>query len=354
MLSLPTLACCLVFQTLHASEHQAEDTSLSPGAAVDFGPLAFYPDRWKKQKVKLSMVPWSGNEVVFLTTTPEFDHKVMAGLVSKLDQGWQHYHNLTGGKPSLHKHLDGKPTMAAVPGFSLTCGYGCGMVGATGIELGAFYSRDYQSISRDPSAVPDYYFYEMGRNYYTFEDRHSLYITGFAVFMRYVCIDKLELIADEKLRKTIEDAEQIYAKTDMSFLRAFTTVGGLSEKENRLNGANGSMIYPSDQPVMYASAMLRLRRDYGGDKWVERFFKHLRQCPPVRIDPKSPSASEAAIKQSMNWLVAASAAAGEDLSPVFVDEWRFPLNKVQRQLMRSTDWKDSTLDVSKVITDLSR
>ena len=281
-----------------------------------------------------------------------FDHEVMAGLVSRLDRGWCLYHQLTGGEPKLYKQLDGEPTMAAVPRFSLTCGYGCGMVGATGIELGAFYSTDYKAMSRDPAAVPDYYFYEMGRNYYTFGERHSLYITGFAVFMRYVCIDELELKADERLRKTIEDAEKIYAKSDVPFLRAFTTLDGLSEKEDRLIDATGNAISPTDQPVMYASAMLRLRRDYGGDEWVERFFQYLRKCPRVRIDHRSPSAKNAAIEQSLNWLVAASAAAGEDLSPVFADEWRFPLRDAQREVMRTTDWQDNSLDVAQVIKDL--
>ena len=40
--------------------------------------------------------------------------------------------------------------------------------------------------------MPHYVFYEMGRNYYTFGDRHSCFITGFAVFMRYVCMDALK------------------------------------------------------------------------------------------------------------------------------------------------------------------
>ena len=40
--------------------------------------------------------------------------------------------------------------------------------------------------------MPHYYFYEMGRNFYTFGDRHSLFITGYAVFMRYACMDALK------------------------------------------------------------------------------------------------------------------------------------------------------------------
>ncbi len=50
---------------------------------------------------------------------------------------------------------------------------GCGYVGSTGIELALFYDRDYADLQRRPDAMPHYVFYEMGRNFYTFGDRHS-------------------------------------------------------------------------------------------------------------------------------------------------------------------------------------
>lgn len=320
-----------------------QQQALTPGDPIDFAPLAFYPDRWRKHGVPLEMVPWKGEHVVFLTNTAELDGAVMADLLGKLDAGWQHYAKLTGQQPRLFKQIDGVPTIAAIPGGHLTCGYGCGYVGSTGIELSAFYARDYENIKKNARNVPDYYFYEMGRNYYTFGNQHSCFITGFAVFMRYVCMDKLELTGGKSTRKTIESAIDEYAKTDVPFLKAFTTLDGLSEKKNRLK------ISPSDQPVMYASAMLKLRKDHGGDEWVERFFKQLATCPTVKPDTK-----EAGLKQSLNWLVAASCAAGKDLSPVFVDQWRMPMSPEGRKAFQAARWDDPRINAGQVVRNFLR
>lgn len=328
---------------------QAEQKNIGPGDTIDFESLAFFPDRWRKQNIDFEMVPWQGEEVTFLTTSPDFDHQVMAELLNRLDRGWRLYAKLTGDKPRPYKQLNGKATIAAVPNGSLTCGYGCGMVGRTGIEVSAFYSKDYQDISHNPDALGDYYFYEMGRNYFTFGDRHSQFTTGFAVFMRYVCVDDLELVTNEGLRRTIERAEELHTESDMPFLRAFTTADGLSEKQDRLKDENGRQISPTDQPVMYASAMLRLRRDYGGDKWVERFFAQLNRCPNVRRDRGNSSQKPQAQRQAINWLVTASCAAAEDLTPVFADQWRMEITADQRRIMDQTDWQAETIDASNIV-----
>lgn len=323
-------AILLAGQTAAIQAEEAVAPLITPGEAVDYGSQAFYPKRWKEKNIDPMMVPWKGERVVFLTGDSDLDRQVMTGLLAKLDEGWAHYEKLTGSRPRLFKQVDGMPTMAAIPKMELTCGYGCGYVGATGIELGAFYRSDYKNISADPKAIPDYYFYEMGRNYYTFENKHSLFVTGFAVFMRYVCLDELGLKSGQPTRRTIEEAEALYTKTDLPFLQTFTNHDGLTEKQNRLETS------PSDQPVMYASAMLRLRRDYGGDAWVARFFRHLDECPSVKATDET-----TALRQSYNWLVAASCAAGEDLSSVFVDEWRMPLSEAQRQILATAPWDDS-------------
>lgn len=308
--------------------------AITPGEPIDYERLAFYPERWKEQGVDFDMTPWRGEKVVFLTKESGFDPGVMGGLLAKLDEGWDHYAALTGRSPAASRQVGGLPPIAAVPAARLTCGYGCGFVGATGIELSAFYSNDYKQIAADPNAIPDYYFYEMGRNYYTFGRKHSSFITGFAVFMRYVCLDKLGLKSAQPLRSTIESAEAVYARSGLEFLPTFTNHAGLREKVNRLKDADGRTIGPSDQPVMYASAMLRLRRDYGGDTWVARFFRQLATCPDVRVTDEA-----TALRQCLNWLAAASCAAGEDLSPVFYEEWRMPLTTAQRRVMDEVDWE---------------
>lgn len=256
----------------------APPAAASPGEPIDYAPLAFFPDRWAAQQRETALVPWEGRRIVFLTTTADLDPQVMGVVLDRLDRGWAHYASLVGQAPQRLKELNGKPTIAAVPDASLTCGVGCGYVGATGIEAAKFYRADYEIVSQDPRAFPHYFFYEMGRNYYVFGDRHSEFTTGFAVFMRYVCMDAVQCRdPDPRTRRQIEAAEALYAASDLGFLKAFTTGAGLGEKAPRLKGVAG----PSDQPVIYASAMLKLHRPRRG-RLGEAVLR-----PPVKVSGDS-------------------------------------------------------------------
>lgn len=312
---------------------------LQPGEPVDYAKMSFNPAKWAERNVDPMMLPWEGSNVVFLTTKGDFDAALLSGWVGKLDGGWQVYADLTGRQPGKHKQLFGKPTIAAVPDGSLTCGAGCGFIGVTGVELSMFYDHNYPALRNDPAAIPHYVFYEMGRNFYTFGDRHSCFITGFAVFMRYVCMDALGCHdVDPGARQAIESAESLHTKGTMSFLKCFTNADGLSEKEPRVRKPDGQWLHPSDQPVTYASAMLRLRRDCGGDPWLRRFFAELAACPAAKRDTR-----DGALAQCWHWYLCASAAAQRDLAPVFCDEWRLPLAAATRDTLTKVDWKDAAL-----------
>ena len=305
------------------------------GEAVDYSKLAFYPDRWEKQGFDTQLYPWTGEHIAFLTISEDFDPKAMTGFVGTLDRGWNTYKTFTGKSPKLSRHINGKATIAAIPGGGLTCGYGCGFVGATGIEANGFYNGTYDAIKRDPRNTPHIYFYEMGRNFFTFGDKHSAFTTGFAVFMRYVCIDSLELIdGDKRTRKIIDAAVDGHAKTDMSFLKAFTNSYGLTEKQNRLNHG------PTDQPVLYASAMLKLWKSQGDD-WLKAFFRHIHEAPKYSHQSK-----EGARNQSLSWYFAASLAAQKDLAPVFVEQWRLPLTDEEKKSLAKIAWNDTALTVA--------
>ena len=306
----------------------------TPGPLVEYRALAFQPQVWEQKKISTLLLPWTASNIVFLTTNGTYDPVLMNHWVSRLDQGWALYADLTGARPRPFKQLDGRTTIAAVPGFEFTCGAGCGYVGAGGIELAMFYRWNYPALQKNSNAIPHYVFYEMGRNFYTFGERHAAFTTGFAVFMRYVCMDALGCTDDDAgTRRTIEGVEPLIRTGKMPFLKTFTNADGLSEKEPRVKDAAGHWVQPSDQPVAYAAAMLRLRRDYGGDDWVRRFFRALAQCPPARANTR-----EGALAQSWNWLVAASVAARKDLSPVFVDDWRLPLSAESRKELAAVDW----------------
>jgi hypothetical protein len=337
-LSQTKLAAQLLI-VLAGSTAAAEVAELNPGEPVDYAPLAFQPQAWKAKGQSTMLLPWAGSNVVFLTTPGDYDGKLMAHWVGALDGGWALYADLTGRRPQPLKQLNGKVTIAAVPGFDFTCGAGCGFVGCSGIELAMFYRWNYPALKRDPDAIPHYVFYEMGRNFYTFGDRHSCFTTGFAVFMRYVCMDALQCHdADLRTREIIEAAEAQVKRNGLPFLRTFTNADGLGEKEPRLKDASDKPIQPSDQPVTYASAMLRLRHENGGDDWVRRFCRLLRQCPAARENTRT-----GALQQCWSWYLSASLAAQRDLSAVFADDWRMPLAPAARKALAGVDWKQPDL-----------
>ena len=96
--------------------------------------------------------------------------------VSRLDAGWElvcRPDRPEAAVPSGNSRA--KSPLRAVPAYELTCGAGCGYVGATGIELAMFYDHNYPELKAHPDAMPHYVFYEMGRNFYTFGDRHSCF-----------------------------------------------------------------------------------------------------------------------------------------------------------------------------------
>jgi hypothetical protein len=336
---LVLLSLTLVVPVLSAEEV----APLKPVGRIDYAGLAFQPESWKKRGLSLQLVPWKGTNVVFLTTEDTLDQGLMGIWVSRLDAGWQVYADLTGRVPSPSRQIEGKVTIAAVPGYDLTCGAGCGYVGATGIELAMFYDNNYPELKTYPRAMPHYVYYEMGRNYYTFGDRHSCFITGFAVFMRYVCMDALKCEdTDAETRKVIEGVEPRFSASGLTFLELFTTIG-MGEKESRIKDRSGKLIEPSDQPVCYASAMLRLRRENGGDGWVKRFFHELAACPTSNPDTKG-----GALNQSWYWLLCSSVAARKDLSPVFAEEWKLPIAEATRVALGRIGWQKKDLTLKEV------
>ncbi|MEM8666116.1 MAG: calcium-binding protein [Planctomycetota bacterium] len=343
-LFLVALVSLFVFQ-LRAEE--TDGSKVIQPLKASYREFAFYPDRWKKAGVDFEMLAWEGTNVVLMTKKGEYKADELTAFVKRLDDGWEAYSSLIGRQPNPFKVLNKKPVICALPKPNLSCGYGCGFVGATGIEASAFHSVDLPNFRKHPDSFQHYYFYEMGRNFFVFGDRHSLFTTGYAVFMRYVCMDRLQCKdLDESTRETIERCEQVYADSTIGFYDAFTNLGS-GEKANRLKDADGRTIRPSDQPVMYATAMLKLRRDYGGDDFVQAFYHTLRECSPARAKD-----IESAQIQAFNWLVCASVAAQQDLTSVFADRWRMPLSDDQRQIMKKTDWLADAPNVKKIVASL--
>jgi hypothetical protein len=312
----------------------ADPVLIEPGPLVEYVP--FDPAAWATGGFSTQFYPWKGQEIAFLTITDDLDPVLMTQFVGNLDGGWALYKDFTGRTPSPFKMVDGLPTIAAIHINAPNCGAGCGFIGATGIQAGGFYETVYPALSARPNQVPHLYFYEMGRNFYTFGDKHESFITGFAVFMRYVCIDKLGVYdAEPNERTKINNAINAYKSGNYTFLRTFTNGYGLTEKMERVPGC--------DQPVMYASMMLKLWKQFG-DEWLRKFFRGIMTCPGG-----SSGTEEGARKNALALFASASCAAGQDLSSIFVDEWRMILSTQERAYLNGVNWSSPTLTAGAVV-----
>jgi hypothetical protein len=159
--------------------------------------------------------------------------------------------------------------------------------------------------------------------------------------MRYVCVDTLKLVDNDKnTRKVIFAAIDEYEASDLPFLPTFTNADGLTEKQNRLKSS------PTDQPVMYASAMLRLHKEFGDD-WLKQFFRQLATCPG-----SNPKVKAGAQQQCFHWFLAASVAARKDLSPIFVQKWRLQLTRPQQEALQTIDWNSPELEAGTIVNEM--
>ncbi|MGC6427159.1 MAG: calcium-binding protein [Akkermansiaceae bacterium] len=328
----------LIILSFFATFAQAQ---FKAGAPIDYLPLAFYPDRWTEGKIDTEMVPWEGKHIAMITVGEGLDAKTMEKFVSRLDGGWDVYQKFTGKNPRLFKHVNQKATICALPQNHLSCGYGCGYVGATGIEMIHFYDGHFPAFQKNNKAIPHAYYYEMGRNFYTYGHKHSVFTTGFAVFMRYVCMDQLKgFDSDKRTRDVINRSIDVYAQSDLKFLNTFTNAMGGHEKGNRLK------ITPSDQNVMYASAMLKLWKEHGDD-WLKSFYQHLDKAPA--IPGKSKRGARA---QCLNWYLACSLAAQKNLSNDFVDQWRFELTEKETAVLAKVRWDAPHAEIKTILAAL--
>ena len=307
---------------------------LQPGEPVRYP--AMYPERWKQKGTSLNLYPWEGKHIVVLTTKNDLDPEIMQIFVDRLDAGWEIFAQLVKSPPGEYALVRGKVPVAMVPDASYTCGIGCGNVGATGIEIAGFYRDhfggpgDYDRVKRDRKAFQFYYFYEFGRNWNSHGRRHSHFGTGFSVLMGRVCLDTLGCTGvDQKSLARLLRGEEVFANSTDPFLDVYFNPA-LKLKQ------------PLDLNSMYASMMLKLHRENGGNEWLKRYFDYLFECPEFN-GPKP---------QMLNWVICASAAAKKDLTPLFVDRWRFPIGPTSRQVLAKVDWKATDLNPYQILLSL--
>ncbi len=302
------------------ASHEWENENLSLTAEGDkadrHGRLSPYPQTYTTfAGEETHLYGWKGKKILLLSGSENLDRSVMFRWVKAMDAAYNYYKKTTGREPVFYTpnyYIEGRATIADV---SNTCGAGCGFLGWTGIELqNSTFDVMYNAIKKS-NKYDQAVFYEFGRNFWFYEDQlayktNDPVTTGYAVFMRFMameaaCVNGASFgqWSFERFRRKVELLINTYLATPS--LNWENTLGAGQ-------GVPGSQLGATD---LFASFCFRLRRNYGGEKFVQRLWKYAGQRPAA-------STTQDAVD---NFFIAACQAANRNLTSVFTN-WRWPLS----------------------------
>lgn len=255
---------------------------------------------------------WLGREVALLTRTADYDPAMMAAIVEWYDKGYEHYARITGRKPWSFYSVGGRNTIAEVP---QTCGWGCGMLGATGVEMITKGWEDLFALYREEGAIYGVILYEFGRNFY-FYGRQMGYrapdcadvAAAFALTMKVLCYHDGGLPIPDSVRKYEESISQ---RLDSY----------IADKNQRFDN---TLCVNKKSGDLLAAMILRLHRDYGGEEFISRFWQSIGRQDEA-------NSTQDAVD---NFVRAACLASERNLTGLLAGPWKFPVSDSLRDEMQ--------------------
>lgn len=293
-------------------------TATNPGGSIAVSQQVFvspYPVKYTDfNGAALNLYAWEGKKVAILSRNASLNPMTMFAWATTMDSVYNFYKRCTGREPGVGKMVNNHTTVADVPS---TCGAGCGYLGATGLELqDTYFDIMYNGIN-DHNQYDQANFYEFGRNFWFYGGQlayksNDPITTGYAVLMRFMAMDATGVqggpfngtMSYAQFRSAVESLVDQY--TGNPSLNWANTLGANAGVPGGFGGAAD----------LFASFCMRLRRDYGGDNFIANVWKYAGQ------------ASAAATTQDAvdNFILAACAAAGKNLTNLFTVEWRWPMS----------------------------
>ena len=288
----------------------------SAKATVHIGPFA---TPYTTQKgVKLNMFAWPGAKNALLTRTENYNPVYIRKILNAADAAYNYYAKTVGKEPSLYSNYNGLATIAntGIGGIDL-CGAGCTYIGATGMEIDDNTMADlYSRIQND-----DYnwvIFYEFGRSFWLFgnqltykaPDNASCETTGFAVYMGIHTLQTLNYKSDygtnipnnpDPFKDELNDLALYTNDSSQNFQNTFLA--------DHFTGPGGCS-------VLWSGLVENLKQTYGGEAFVQKLFKESLKRPTA-------NSTQDAVD---NFILAASAAAGKNLTYTFGTTWKWPIS----------------------------
>lgn len=275
-----------------------------------------YPQNYTNFNGKLlSLYAWEGKNVMILSRNNSLNRASMFKWLKAADTAYGYYRLCNGRDPVLYApnfYINNRATIADVPE---TCGAGCGYLGFTGIEMAnPYFDIGYNAINNN-NQYDQTLFYEFGRNFWFYGNQlayktNDPVTTGYAIFMRFMAMNAANVagapfgnLSFNDFKNSIIDQVDLYlANTSLTW-------------ENTLAAGKGVPGGFGGSGDLFASFCFRLRRDYGGEAFVQNLWKEAGRRPNA-------TTTQDAVD---NFFLASCAAANKNLTTVF-QSWRWPLS----------------------------
>lgn len=264
----------------------------------------------------LNLYAYSGEKTMLLSYKSDHDSLVMQKWLASMDGTYEYYSQCTGREPTYYTgftYVNDRSTIARV---DKTCGAACGYIGWTGIEImNTFFDRFYDDLERKGEYGQEP-FYEFGRNFWFYSDaleytENDPIVTGYAVFMRFMAMDYLQLKGAnfrswtfDEFRSEVKGLLKTYL-ADSSYTWEHTLAKGQGLRNTQLGATD-----------LFASFCFYMFDNHGGHEWVKAVWKETEKLP------KKTTTQDAVD----NFIIASSRAAKQNLIPLF-SEWRWPISQ---------------------------
>lgn len=233
-----------------------------------------------------------------------------------MDGAYEYYKTCTGREPTpfaptyINNHT-------AIADATTTCGAGCGYLGFTGIEMQNVYFDANYNVINNNNQVDHLGFYEFGRNFWfygaklDYKENGSFPIAGaYAVFMSHMARDATGINPAPFAGMTYEQiVAQLRGLIDIYLANPSLNWSNTLAVDQGVPGTN------TNAAGLFCSFMYRLRRDYGGENFIQNVWKQ------AGLRPNATTTQDAVD----NFFLASCAAANKNLTAVF-QSWRWPLS----------------------------
>lgn len=264
------------------------------------------------------LTPWVGKRVCLMTKKKNYDHLVMQRLLDVLDRAYESYTKFVGREPKPEIQYQQRAVIAVV---DRSCGVGCGKIGATGIELVESLFDNFYTKVKEKDQWDQAVFYEMGRNFWMsdwFDKLEMQPVDGGvagSVATMYAILMRHEVIQDLGLTGWAWDKDwDGWVKEMESLIDGYIQDKNL-DWQNTIKVAKG--FGNVNQKDMWASMVMRLKRDHGDGHFIQRLWRAVDQLPQ----------SHSSRQSADHFFLACSAAAGKNLSHEFKAVYKWPISE---------------------------